>query len=166
MQLMLAAFTALVASSTALYIPYGLWADIKSCLSSAQSPLEICQHGPNSRECWAGYDTRTNYYETFPDTGNTVEVWLSAREGLCNQDGYVRKCMTFNGTIPGPTIEAEWGDELVIHVTNDMELNGTSVHWHGLRQLGSVEYDGVPGVTQCPIAPVCMQPHRAPKVLC
>jgi FtsP/CotA-like multicopper oxidase with cupredoxin domain len=61
--------------------------------------------------------------------------------------------LTFNGTIPGPAIIADWGDNLVIHVTNNLEHNGTSIHWHGLRQLGSSEYDGVPGVTQCPIAP-------------
>ncbi|KAL8770436.1 MAG: hypothetical protein Q9209_003862 [Squamulea sp. 1 TL-2023] len=30
---------------------------------------------------------------------------------------------------------------------------GTTVHWHGVRQLHNVEYDGVPGVTQCPIPP-------------
>jgi FtsP/CotA-like multicopper oxidase with cupredoxin domain len=41
----------------------------------------------------------------------------------------------------------------VIHVTNNLQHNGTSIHWHGIRQQGSVEYDGVPGVTQCPIAP-------------
>ncbi len=27
------------------------------------------------------------------------------------------------------------------------------VHWHGIRQLGTVDADGVNGVTQCPIAP-------------
>lgn len=38
-------------------------------------------------------------------------------------------------------------------MNNNMELNGTTVHGHGVRQLDSVQYDGVPGVTQCPIAP-------------
>lgn len=61
--------------------------------------------------------------------------------------------MTFNGTVPGPAIVADWGDNLVIHVTNNLPDNGTAIHWHGIRQLGSLEYDGVPGVTQCPIAP-------------
>jgi FtsP/CotA-like multicopper oxidase with cupredoxin domain len=42
---------------------------------------------------------------------------------------------------------------LVVHVTNNLQYNGTTVHWHGMRQLNSVEYDCVPGVTQCPIAP-------------
>jgi len=68
-------------------------------------------------------------------------------------DGFSRFALTFNGTVPGPPIIADWGDNLVIHVTNNLEFNGTSIHWHGIRQLGSTEYDGVPGVTQCPIAP-------------
>ncbi|KAL8952388.1 MAG: hypothetical protein Q9222_001697 [Ikaeria aurantiellina] len=40
-----------------------------------------------------------------------------------------------------------------ITVTNRLAYNGTAVHWHGIRQLQSLEMDGVPGVTQCPIAP-------------
>lgn len=61
--------------------------------------------------------------------------------------------LTFNGTYPGPLIEANWGDTVVVHVTNGFENNGTAIHWHGIRQLETTEYDGVPGITQCPIAP-------------
>jgi FtsP/CotA-like multicopper oxidase with cupredoxin domain len=68
-------------------------------------------------------------------------------------DGYERSTLSFNGTIPGPTIIADWGDDVIIHVANNLVLNGTAIHWHGIRQLGTSEYDGVPGVTQCPIAP-------------
>ena len=85
--------------------------------------------------------------------------------------GYKIGALTFNGTMPGPLMEADWGDErnslrpfkmrpfthnatVVIHVTNKMQNNGTSVHWHGFRQLNNNEADGVPGVTQCPI--VCL----------
>jgi len=116
-------------------------------------PSERCQNGPTSRKCWGEYDTNTNYYTTVPDTGKTRTVWLNVQEGTCNQDGYKRPCMTVNGTIPGPAIIADWGDNLVIHVTNSMRSNGTAMHWHGVRQLNSNEYDGVPGVTQCPIPP-------------
>ncbi len=112
-----------------------------------------CQNTPTSRHCWGKHNISTNYYDTIPDTGRTVEVWLSAQEGICNLDGYKRPCMTFNGTVPGPLISANWGDNLVIHVTNNLKSNGTAIHWHGVRQLNSVEYDGVPGVTQCAIAP-------------
>lgn len=34
-----------------------------------------------------------------------------------------------------------------------MKFNGTAVHWHGIRQLNTMHMDGVPGITQCPIAP-------------
>lgn len=40
-------------------------------------------------------------------------------------DGYERQVLAFNGTVPGPPITADWGDELVIHVTNSLENNGT-----------------------------------------
>jgi FtsP/CotA-like multicopper oxidase with cupredoxin domain len=39
-------------------------------------------------------------------------------------DGYDRQVLTWNGTYPGPLIEADWGDTLVIHVTNGLEYNG------------------------------------------
>lgn len=43
---------------------------------------------------------------------------------------------------------------VIVHVTNKMTENGTSIHWHGFRQLNNNEQDGVPGVTQCPIVSV------------
>jgi len=116
-------------------------------------PRQACENTPTSRECWGEYSLDTNYYEDIPDTGRTVEYWLTAQEGPCSPDGYLRTCMTFNGTIPGPTIIADWGDNVKIHVSNNMASNGTAVHWHGVRQLDSLLADGVPGVTQCPIAP-------------
>ena len=36
---------------------------------------------------------------------------------------------------------------------NHLYYNGTTIHWHGIRQNGTLEMDGVNGVTQCPIAP-------------
>ena len=40
-----------------------------------------------------------------------------------------------------------------ITVNNNLKDAGTSIHWHGIRQNGTMEMDGVNGVTQCPIAP-------------
>jgi FtsP/CotA-like multicopper oxidase with cupredoxin domain len=128
--------------------------------SSAGSPAvrdslatKSCKNTATSRNCWGKYSIDTNYYTTTPDSGRTVEYWLSVQEGTCNQDGYVRPCMTFNGTMPGLPIVANWGDKLVVHVANNLKSNGTAVHWHGARLHNSNEWDGVPGVTQCPIAP-------------
>jgi len=55
--------------------------------------------------------------------------------------------------MPGPAIEANWGDTIVVTVNNKLTNNGTSIHFHGVRQNLTNEYDGVPSITQCPIAP-------------
>lgn len=47
-------------------------------------------------------------------------------------------------TVPGPLLEVEEGQRLVVHVRNDLP-QGTTVHWHGLRL--PVEMDGNPMVS-------------------
>lgn len=64
--------------------------------------------------------------------------------------GVVTRAVTFNGTVPGPIIRVTEGDLVEIRVTNEL-TEPTSVHWHGLH-VPNVQ-DGVPGVTQDPIAP-------------
>lgn len=58
-----------------------------------------------------------------------------------------------NGQFPGPLIEANWGDWIEVTVHNELEIEGTALHWHGFLQTGTPWYDGVPTVSQCPIAP-------------
>jgi FtsP/CotA-like multicopper oxidase with cupredoxin domain len=61
--------------------------------------------------------------------------------------------MVVNGGMPGPLIHASWGDTVVVKVTNHLTKNGTSIHFHGLRQLNNNMNDGVPSLTQCPTPP-------------
>ncbi len=56
----------------------------------------------------------------------------------------------YNDQIPGPIIKAKAGTLLTVDVENQL-TEPTSVHWHGLRIDNAM--DGVPGVTQDPIAP-------------
>jgi FtsP/CotA-like multicopper oxidase with cupredoxin domain len=56
----------------------------------------------------------------------------------------------FNGTMPGPKIEAVQGDRVRL-VVHNMLPESTAVHWHGLEM--PVRFDGVPGLTQSPIRP-------------
>ena len=60
------------------------------------------------------------------------------------------RMLAYNGSIPGPTLRVRQGSEIVVHVTNDTDME-TTVHWHGLRLEN--RYDGVPGETQAPIPP-------------
>jgi FtsP/CotA-like multicopper oxidase with cupredoxin domain len=91
--------------------------------------------------------------EKWPDTGKTVVYKLEVTNTTMAFDGVARNVMVINGQYPGPTIEANWGDMLEIHVKNSLTNNGTSIHWHGLRQLGTNQMDGTNGITECPIAP-------------
>jgi len=54
----------------------------------------------------------------------------------------------YNGSSPGPTIEAVEGDRVRIFVTNKLP-EVTSVHWHGILVPSGM--DGVAGLTQPPI---------------
>ena len=56
---------------------------------------------------------------------------------------------TYEGSVPGPTIEAEVGDELVVEVTNELP-EPTTIHWHGIRLPAPM--DGT-DLTQRPIQP-------------
>ncbi|KAF2110063.1 putative multicopper oxidase, type 1 [Lophiotrema nucula] len=69
-----------------------------------------------------------------------------------NPDGVYRPMILINGMFPGPLIECNEGDSIVVHVHNEA-TNATSIHWHGLYQNGTNWMDGTIGITQCPIAP-------------
>ncbi|KAM1069679.1 hypothetical protein EV1_001474 [Malus domestica] len=60
--------------------------------------------------------------------------------------------ITVNGQLPGPTLEVNNGDTLVVKVTNRAQYNVT-IHWHGIRQMRTGWADGPEFVTQCPIRP-------------
>ncbi|KAF1942947.1 laccase [Clathrospora elynae] len=113
-----------------------------------------CSHGPQSRGCWSGgFSIDTDMDLEWPNTGKTVKYRLTISNATGAPDGFERPMLLVNGQYPGPTIVADWGDDLEIIVTNNLQHNGTGIHWHGMRQLGSNEMDGVNGITECPIAP-------------
>ncbi|KAL7582669.1 laccase-12 [Lactuca sativa] len=63
-----------------------------------------------------------------------------------------RSSITVNGQLPGPTLEVNNGDSLVIKVVNKAQYNVT-IHWHGVRQIRTAWADGPEFITQCPIRP-------------
>lgn len=57
-----------------------------------------------------------------------------------------------NNQIPGPLIQADLNDILIIHVTNSLpETERVSIHFHGLLVQQSPHMDGVAYITQMPI---------------
>ena len=58
--------------------------------------------------------------------------------------------VAFNGMVPGPIIRVTEGDQVRVHVRNDL-AETTGIHWHGVEVPNPM--DGVPFVTQPPIMP-------------
>ena len=67
------------------------------------------------------------------------------------------RMLSYNGSIPGPTLRVKQGSEVLVNVTNETEMD-TTVHWHGLRLEN--RYDGVPHDTQAPIPAGGKYTHR------
>lgn len=64
--------------------------------------------------------------------------------------GRVIDAWGYNGTTPGPTIEANQGDRVRIVLDNHLP-EPTTMHWHGLEIPNQM--DGMPYISQKPIAP-------------
>lgn len=81
-----------------------------------------------------------------------VKVFHLTAEPVARQfaPGLIVNCWGYNGSTPGPTIEAVEGDHVRIIVTNKLP-EPTTVHWHGILLPNGM--DGVSGLTQKPIPP-------------
>jgi len=59
-------------------------------------------------------------------------------------DGRRSKAIGINGTVPAPLIRLHEGQNVRLHVVNDLDED-SSIHWHGL--LVPTQFDGVPGLS-------------------
>jgi len=102
----------------------------------------------------AGYNpVRTLNGWTLPYTmKNGVKEFHLVAEEIEHEfaPGSVAKCWGYNGSSPGPTIEAVEGDRIRILVTNRLREH-TTIHWHGLLLPSGM--DGVGGLNQPQIKP-------------
>lgn len=105
---------------------------------------------------WGGRTAKgTNPYTSAPKTGVTRSYTFTIGRAIMAPDGVQREVLVVNNQFPGPTIEANWGDTISVTVVNNITgpAEGTAFHWHGLLQTHTEYEDGVPGISQCPIAP-------------
>ena len=90
-----------------------------------------------------------------------VRYDLYVKDTIVNFTGKDKKAIAVNGQIPMPTLTFTEGDIAEIYVHNERE-EGTSLHWHGLY-LPNKE-DGVPFLTQMPIAPHTTHKYSFPII--
>lgn len=127
---------------------------IASASTSSAAPTPTCVNSATSRNCWSsGFDINTDFDTNWPQTGRTVSYDLTITNITMSPDGVSRSVFAVNGQYPGPTLFANWGDMISVTLHNNLPNNGTTIHFHGIRQWHSNTQDGVPGVTECPLAP-------------
>ncbi len=57
---------------------------------------------------------------------------VAAPERLALLPGTVSDVYAYNGTFPGPTLQVEEGDSVVVRLRNELD-EPTTIHWHGLH---------------------------------
>ncbi|KAI1260346.1 laccase [Xylariaceae sp. FL1019] len=146
-------FHQLAGLMTALLV--GLSQSAPSAVEQLKTRASTCNTAID-RACWSdGYDINTDYELDTPEgVTRTYEFNIQEYSNWEAPDGTIKEtAMLINGQFPGPTITGDWGDTIEIRIINNLSINGTGLHWHGLRMLNQNLQDGVVGVTECPIPP-------------
>ncbi|KAL9079891.1 MAG: hypothetical protein Q9159_007687 [Coniocarpon cinnabarinum] len=157
-------WTAVLVLALTITALLGILGDWSSFVAPYHQP-EQGDHNPSTTDAEAKQDSplnlkpqsNTNDYVLgaswdFDAAPQRREHSWTVRERELNPDGVFRPMILVNDQFPGPLIEANEGDTIVVHVSNQA-TNATAVHWHGLYQNGTNHMDGTVGVTQCPIPP-------------
>ena len=98
-----------------------------------------------------------------PRPGQTV-VSATVTPQLADVDlgGVTAHTWAYDGVVPGKVLRARAGDFVQVTVNNTLPA-ATTIHWHGVHLRNPA--DGVPGVTQAPIAPAPgTDMHSLPRI--
>ncbi|KAK7202641.1 Cupredoxin [Myxozyma melibiosi] len=140
-----------------------LLSNMVSVLPSASAgALSLVPHSLVPRSLWSRRVSNSFRRNTFTDyactaatsvlkkSSKTRYYTFTVTQVTTQPDGYERVMTLINGQFPGPLIEANAYDTLIITVVNQ-GVEPTSLHLHGLFQEGEGYYDGPVGNTQCAI---------------
>ncbi len=110
----------------------------------------VCDPGTVAAPASFEETVRPALAEDVDPAGDVVEVHLTAREAIWGFGlGTETPVWTYNGVIPGPTIEANIGDTLVVHLCNDLPEN-TTIHWHGVETPANMDGSNIAQLTVPP----------------
>jgi FtsP/CotA-like multicopper oxidase with cupredoxin domain len=71
------------------------------------------------------------------------------RQNLVGAAHPATEVWSYNASVPGPELRFRQAERLRVELENALPAQ-TTVHWHGIRLPNAM--DGVPGLTQAPIA--------------
>ncbi|KAK5044818.1 hypothetical protein LTR84_010474 [Exophiala bonariae] len=79
---------------------------------------------------WCDYNIDTDDATEVPNTGVTREYWLELTDVMVAPGGVSRSAVAINGSIPGPTLFADWGDTMVVHQNFTVQNDGVVAITH------------------------------------
>src|SRR5690606_1177412 len=65
---------------------------------------------------------------------------FKVQQALSQADGRTKEAWLYNNQLPGPVIKVPKGTKLNINVQDHLKVP-TSIHWHGMYQLGTWTMD-------------------------
>ena len=99
-----------------------------SLLLLLASPAKVVEY------TFTAEDWVVNYLRPTVDLGGSAK-----RQNPWEMPADVRKAaQLINGMYPGPLIEANENDTVVVHVVNNLMGEGLSIHWHGIHMQNQV----------------------------
>src|SRR5438477_3027561 len=104
------------------------------------------------RACWfsGSLGWRRRQSDMKVSVQRSIDLELDAREVEWEfASGLTIRGFAYNGQVPGPVIEANVGDTVVVRLSNNLP-QATTIHWHGIRV--PAEMDGTEAV-QPPVEP-------------
>lgn len=114
---------------TAVKIVLGLLVVSAAARGSAQQPH---MDGAGDRRPEVSFSS-PGILQNLSKAPHTVEVNITAAPARMEMHpGVMTDAFAYNGHIPGPTLELQEGDKVIIHFTNKLP-EATTVHWHGLH---------------------------------
>ena len=113
-----------------------------------------------------GFGGRVVYFdglEEYPDEQNMPEgaqppascrdATVTCTDAFTVDGKSFRSIITVNSRFPGPTLIVPNNAIVVVDVSNTLDSESISIHWHGMHQMNTPWMDGVEHITQCGISP-------------
>jgi ZIP family zinc transporter len=119
-------------------------------LQPLKAPIAVATPYPGESKLRARAD---GTFEAIPDIkGRTKTYHLVARSAPWTlKSGLTIMAKTYNGVVPGPVIDVQRGDNVVIEYRNEMDISDT-LHLHGIHGTPTSD-DGVAGWGQPAVMP-------------
>ena len=99
------------------------------------------------------YPNEQNMPEGAPTPASCQDATVTCTDAFAVDGKSFRSIITVNSRFPGPNLIVPNNAIVVVDVSNTLDSESISIHWHGMHQMNTPWMDGVEHITQCGISP-------------